>query len=284
MKIVAGLGTIEDYEAYAEAGADELFIGYVPYNWQKNYELAMPLNRREVSFVNVNVGSQSEMEILAKKVDKYKIPVTIAINALNYNPKLYPEIINIVEECKEYGFERFIVADMGLLLALQSYFEVDSKIKNSRIKIHASGEIGEMNSYLISMLRELGVNRIIYHRGARLKDIKSMIEKNPDMEHEVFYMNENCHFTGGYCNSIHCDELIPMCKMPYCTDLKSENEYGLHNSDDYCFYKENSIIRHVSNLSQIGVTHIKIVGRGASDDRMIECIKSARKEIEGCQR
>ena len=35
MKIIAGLGSVDEYIPYVQAGADELFCGYVPYNWTK---------------------------------------------------------------------------------------------------------------------------------------------------------------------------------------------------------------------------------------------------------
>ena len=68
MKITAGLGSVDDYLPYVEAGADEFFCGYVPYEWMKNGGLTYPLNRREVLYYNVQIGSESEMEILAALV------------------------------------------------------------------------------------------------------------------------------------------------------------------------------------------------------------------------
>ena len=35
MKITAGLGSIDEYERFVQAGADEFFCGYVPYKWTK---------------------------------------------------------------------------------------------------------------------------------------------------------------------------------------------------------------------------------------------------------
>lgn len=46
MKIVAGLGSIDEYIPYVLAGADELFCGYVPYNWTKKYGTVLPLKRQ----------------------------------------------------------------------------------------------------------------------------------------------------------------------------------------------------------------------------------------------
>ena len=48
MKIVAGLGSVDEYIRFCKAGADELFAGYVPYEWNKKYGTVLPLNRREV--------------------------------------------------------------------------------------------------------------------------------------------------------------------------------------------------------------------------------------------
>lgn len=45
MKIVAGLGTVDEYIRFAEAGADEFFCGYVPYEWSREYGTALALNR-----------------------------------------------------------------------------------------------------------------------------------------------------------------------------------------------------------------------------------------------
>lgn len=42
MKIVAGLGSIDEYERFIQAGADEFFAGYVPYDWSRAYGTVIP--------------------------------------------------------------------------------------------------------------------------------------------------------------------------------------------------------------------------------------------------
>ena len=56
----------------------------------------MPLNRREVFYYNVQISSISDMKILRKMVDKYKVPVTITFNSLYYTEHQYNEIIIII--------------------------------------------------------------------------------------------------------------------------------------------------------------------------------------------
>ncbi len=282
MKIIAGLGSIDDYDAYADAGADELFIGYVPYEWLIKYEQTMPLNRREVSFANVNIGSYSELEILAEKVRRRGVPVSIAFNGLNYSPQSYMTIINIIRECIKLDMRDIIVADIGLLVHLKENDLCD------KVNIHISGEFGRMNSYEIKALQDFDIKRIIYPRGTNIEDIVAMSDSFKELEHEVFFMNEKCHFEGAYCNSLHCDELVPMCRMPYVISTLTD---GL-DSDDIDSH-EDKIDSLVGNngfdgcglcalklLESSNVTHLKIVGRGAVFEDMIRSISIARKAVE----
>lgn len=72
MKITVGLGSIDEYERFVQAGADEFFCGYVPFSWAEKYGTVMPLNRREVLCCNVQLGAYSELEILSRMVKNIK--------------------------------------------------------------------------------------------------------------------------------------------------------------------------------------------------------------------
>ena len=85
MKIVAGLGSIDEYERFVKAGADEFFCGYVPYSWSKKYGTVLPLNRREVLCYNVQLGAFEELRILAAMIKKYGKPVHLTFNSLYYS-------------------------------------------------------------------------------------------------------------------------------------------------------------------------------------------------------
>ena len=92
MKIVAGLGSIDEYIKFAEAGADEFFCGYVPYSWSQKYGTVLPLNRREVLCYNVQLGAFSELEILSGMMKSAKnqsiLPSTPCIISRNNIQKL----------------------------------------------------------------------------------------------------------------------------------------------------------------------------------------------------
>ena len=115
MKIVAGLGSIDEYIPYVEAGADEFFCGYVPYSWTKKYGALLPLNRREVLCSNVQLGAFSELEILVAMIRKYKKPVHLTFNSLYYIPEQYPELLILLYGVCPLDLIVFIVADPALL-------------------------------------------------------------------------------------------------------------------------------------------------------------------------
>ena len=98
MELTAGLGSVDDYIRYIEAGADECFCGYIPYAWDRKYGTVLSLNRREVRCCSVQLGAFSELEILAAMVRAYQKPVQLTFNSLYYLPQQYPEIAEIIQK------------------------------------------------------------------------------------------------------------------------------------------------------------------------------------------
>ena len=209
MKIVAGLGSIDHYKDLAEAGADEVFCGVVPYEWNKKYGSLFPLNRREVLYYNVQICSLEEMKILKKMMDVYKVPVNITFNYLYYLEEQYEMIYEIMKELINIGFNEFIIADISLILYLNK--------RSLKYNIHLRGECAEINRLSIDFFNQLNISRYIFHRKNTIDDIKSCISNNEkrDIQYEAFILNERCHYTGGFCSSFHCDELEHLCKLPY---------------------------------------------------------------------
>ena len=266
MKIVAGLGSIDEYIPYVLAGADELFCGYVPYNWTKKYGTVLPLNRREVLAYNVQLGSFSELEILSAMIRKYRKPVHIAMNSLYYIPEQYEEIADIVKQCMKIGFDSFILADPALILYLRQ--------KGISCEIHLSGEVGEMNREAIKVFREMGIGRIIFHRKNTVASMRQMIEavNAEKLEFEAFALNELCQFTGAFCNSLHCDEMGYLCRTTYWGDAEMEEQ-------QYLCGKSGCALCALPQLEAAGITHLKLVGRGNYVEDMIRDIRNLKAAL-----
>lgn len=294
LKMTAGMGTADDYVIFAKAGADEVFCGFVPAEWNLKFGNMQPLNRREVLFYHVQIGSYQEMRILKRMQEKYKIPVAVTFNALYYTEPQIVCILSMMKKLVEIGFKDFIICDMGLLLAM--------KREKLDCNIHISGEIGEWNRYTLELLQQICSNedekntgqsniylkRIIFHRKNTLADMQFIIKYgkglNPDMEFEAFFLNEMCHFTGGFCNSIHCDEMVHMCQMPYeLVSVREEVDVGVESVDcevwDEIPGESGCGFCALWRLAEIGITHLKIVGRGKSISYMEKDVENVRKAI-----
>lgn len=300
MKIVSGLGSADEYEALVQAGADELFCGYVPAAWQRKYGNLNSLNRREVRYYHVQIGSFEEMRILAKKKEKWGIPVSITLNSLYYSKEQYKEICEIIERCMAIGFDTFIIADPALILYLRE--------RQTPCKIHISGEMSEINSLMLQNFLPYDIKRIIFHRKNSFEDMQSCIAsvqnkfaKNPlavskesgisrtVTEFEAFLMNEMCHFTGGYCNSLHCDELCHICQVPYVLGRREDNRKDLLSAceelpiqipdDDYIPGATGCGLCALWELREAGITHLKLVGRGNYAEYMQRDVAAVKQAL-----
>ena len=310
MKITAGLGSIDDYPRYVRAGADELFCGYVPFSWSEKYGTVLPLNRREVLNYNVQIGSFSELEILANMVQKYQKPVHLAFNSLYYRPEQYEEIAQIIQQCRSIGFDSYILADPALLVYLRKE-KIDCEV-------HLSGDLGTVNSAMTEVFAKEYPKRIIFQRKNTISEMRAVIrhitaqkeaarkEWTYPTEFEAFALNELCQFSGAFCNSLHCDEMGYLCRVPYWKKPMSLSESKLEkqeknrpgenisisewdsaselmnpvSEDGYLCGATGCGLCTLKQLSDAGITHLKLVGRGNYTDFMERDIRNLRRTLE----
>ena len=119
------------------------------------------------------------------------------------------------------------------------------------------------------------------------------------MEFEAFVLNEMCQFTGAFCNSLHCDELGYLCRVPYWLGtvrngeavpekIKALQEQAWDQEPDLKAYDESGYLCGETGcglcalyqLKQAGITHLKLVGRGNYVDHMEKDIRNLRKALE----
>ncbi len=279
MKITAGLGHVDDYPAYIHAGADEVFCGYVPDRWYEKYGMDSPLNRREVRYAHAQIGGRNELLVLRSMIDDLGAPAILTLNALSYLPEQYPIVTDIVGQCFSDGFSEFIVADPALL------YYLNSQIPD--IRVHLSGESFTMNPEALSLFDFPTVKRIIFHRHLSVSEIrKCILSAKHCSEFEAFVLNERCHFHGALCASVHCDELSPICRLPYLLgSLSSDASWSTRkmDQDPEVFSSTGCGLCALYDLDHSGITHLKIVGRGNSPENMIRDIQMVKKATTCCE-
>ena len=120
-------------------------------------------------------------------------------------------------------------------------------------------------------------------------------------EYEAFILNELCHFSGAFCNSLHCDELTHLCRVPYElgnlhkkeetdaaqkdvaeTDrIQGKEGKGLPlDEDGYLTGSTGCGLCALYRMKQVGITHLKQVGRGNYTDFMEKDIRQLRKALD----
>ncbi len=278
MKITAGIGSTDAYIPCVQAGADELFCGYVPADWMEKYGIFLPLNRREVLYYPVQIGSRSELQILNSMKEMYGVPVSITLNSLYYTPEQYPILADYIQQCVTDGFSSFIVADMALIIYLYEQ-GIDRQIQ-----LHISGELSEINHLTIEQCRKLGAKRIIFHRKTTLADMQTCVNTQPELEYEAFVLNEMCHFHGAFCSSLHCDELPHACLIPYRLG-------GVHSSLAYeeetpdtpersCVGQSGCGLCALWRMREAGISYGKLVSRGNFLEDTVRDIRAFRTALD----
>ena len=192
------------------------------------------------------------------------------------------------------GFANFIIADPALMLYLRQ--------QKINCGIHLSGETAEVNRGMLEQMLPFGIRRVIFHRKNSLEDMQSCIkEADFPHEYEAFILNELCHFSGAFCNSLHCDELTHLCRVPYElgnlhkkeetdaaqkdvaeTDrIQGKEGKGLPlDEDGYLTGSTGCGLCALYRMKQVGITHLKLVGRGNYTDFMEKDIRQLRKALD----
>ena len=163
------------------------------------------------------------------------------------------------------------------------------------------------------------ISRIIFPRKMRPKDMavvaQACAKRSPgleNMKYEAFALNELCQFSGAFCNSLHCDEMGYLCRVPYRVGVgKSQRKDsilidhkewdGTASSREYTsearqcgdtwdspesdfdapiLGESGCGLCALYDLGQAGITHLKIVGRGNHPDRMVEDIRAMKRALE----
>jgi len=237
------------------------------------------------------------MKILREKVKRLGVPVTITFNSLTYSPNQIRLIVGYIRELAELGFRDVIVADWNLILTLLR--------EQVACNLHLSGEVGEWNRETLRLLsmemhgEACRITRIIFLRKNTIAEMKRLVSAGLELglcsEFEAFLMNERCHYTGGFCNSLHADEMLHLCQLEYRLAPVEETAFEAKHRDEDDEGEATSEQSGESvdgemlgtsgcglcalwQLRDAGITHLKIVGRGASAEcvaRDVSAVKQA---------
>ena len=295
-RIAAPFHTKDAIKSLKEAGADELYCGYVGRELSEKWPLAFNiLNRRGEGHSFEDYDHFREATETART---HGMPVHVTLNGL-YTPEQYPLLYKLAKSIDQLeGVQGLIVADVGFLLFLKRH--------HFKTEIHMSTGGTCFNASTLKFYENLGVKRVILDRQLTSEEIKAMMARsNTKSDIEVFIVNEPCGgFIDGFCTFSHCLENGEKTKIS--KNVLLYEAYNVEQHPKGCdFYKRACVGEHCEkidaatlrkmrmrpkssfvdlkslgcgvcglyDLKNFPVKSLKIVGRGVSEAHTVQSIK-----------
>ncbi|MDD4909366.1 MAG: U32 family peptidase [Candidatus Omnitrophica bacterium] len=215
------------------AGADELYCGYVDEEWERRWPSEFhTVNRRGRGASFSNTADFREAVLEAENLD---MPVFVTMNGL-YTEEQYPWLFNTIDMLSRYrAVSGIILADMGLMLAL--------KKRKYPKKIHISTGAAVFNHNAVDFFSCMGADRVILDRQLDTDELREIISRRRSLtEIEIFVFYTACLFIDGYCSFLHClDNARP--------DPLDKKGMICHSYDAGPFHKGCDIIKYAYSSS-----------------------------------
>lgn len=295
MEITSPISHVDEIEPLVAAGARELYCGVVPSNWVAQFNTGA-VNRRYFS----NLPSLSELEKAVTIAHGLGAQLFLVLNAQHYGTDQLDALVKLGDSFHKMGGDAVIVADLTLIVALREQVP--------DLGIHVSSVASCRNSAAVSFYRDLGVRRVILPRDVTLDEIEVIARGVPDIEIEVFILNDGCVFEEGVCHTIHLPKKLggPICVDSYQFEYVGATGKALppraarrllENDEDYkrwlwyrfgCGFSTTEEgypygpcgLCAIHRLREAGVASIKIAGREGATERKIKSVEMVHQVLD----
>ncbi len=273
MRIISPVDNLKETRSLLQAGADELYGGYLPVEWD-DYSLAASLNQR--TFSSAQIASEEELSEIIALVKAHECRFALTLNAPFYTDEQLPLLVEYVDRMVSLGIDSLILADPGLLRLL--------KKRHTHLEYHASTLAHLTNAGAVRFMTEQGVQRVVLPRHLTVADMASIIRQVPDVQCDAFLLVGKCPNSEGLCTFHHSSpEKIWPCEIPYEIAVLADRasprlQQAMHRQSSW----SASNRRHgcglcaIPHLRDAGVHGLKLVGRGAPTAQKIRNITLTR--------
>jgi len=300
MKILAPLSDVSEVAALAHAGADEFFCGLFPEGWFERWGRAAWPNRRGPGPANIeHLDDLARLAdaVHAQQNDGDPLPLFVAMNQQFYSDEQAEFLLEQARTIASRGAaDAIIVTDPGLIRLLRRELP--------QLPIFASTVTVALNAESALFLQELGCERIIVSRHLHLEELAQMQAALPDVQLEVFLLNDNCYFEEGFCSTAHA---LPgfgvYCMTPWEFEVTIDDQSLLEDPEekerwDFLIEEHLELQRSLSHrgygqgetslplgpcglcaipeLIDLGIHSGKIVGREAGLYRKLRSVQAVR--------
>lgn len=252
MEILSPAGSMEALYAAVQSGADAVYIGGTEFSARR-------------SAANFTL---SDIETALKYCHIRGVKLHVAANIL-IKEKEKERFLEYIGKLNEIGVDAVIIQDIGMAEKVRQMYP--------DLAIHASTQMTVTNLSGALELQKMGFSRIVLARELSRTAIKKICE-NVRIETEVFAHGALCMCYSGQClfssiiggRSGNRGMCAQPCRLPY--ELDGNTGYFL-SPKDLC------MIDYLKELSELGVTSLKIEGR-LKRKEYVACVTRLYKKYE----
>lgn len=276
MRIISPVDNFAEAAMLMQAGADELYGGYVPENWAR-YGLAASLNQR--TFSGAQITTESELSDVISQVHDQGGTFSLTLNAPFYTDEQIPLLLDYVAQMVHLGIDGLILADPGLLRTLKG--------RHPELEYHASTLAHLSNAGAVKFMVSQGFQRVVLPRHLTVADMGSIVRQVPDVSFDAFFLVGKCPNTEGLCTFHHssADKIWP-CEISYdiqplyepANDVLTaamQNQGGWAETNR----RHGCGLCAVPHLKEAGLSGLKLVGRGAPAVQKVRNISLAKEFV-----
>lgn len=263
VKIVELLSPAKDMISLSSAiknGANSVYVGLDGYNMR----------------ANIANFSLEEISVAATLCHQTGVKLYVCINT-SLNEGEIEKLKFNMPKIKDSGADAVIVSDLGAVKIA----------RDSEMEVHMSVQANISNSESLTVLKELGVNRIILSRELPIQTIQEIAVNSP-MELEVFVHGAMCVAVSGRCflssylynKSANCGECLQPCRKEWKIISEDDEEFILGEKNfsstgntmetrpttHIMSPRDLCMIEHIPPLIESGVKVFKIEGRARPAD------------------
>ena len=271
MELLAPAGTMENFMAALESGADAIYLGGKVFNARAHA-------------ANFGIDELREAVRLAHILD---VSVYVTVNILIGDTEL-GELENYLKDLDSIGVDAIIVQDLAVA-------EIAKRVAPN-LPLHLSTQANTLNSEAALFWHEQGIERIVLARELTLSQIAQMRRKLPEtLELEAFVHGAMCVSYSGRClfsnyidgRDSNRGECVQPCRWSYeIRERGNDGEYFtvvadrkgsfILNSRDMC------MAEHLNEVIDSGIISLKIEGRMKSILYVATVVNAYRMALDGC--
>lgn len=254
MNIMCPVSCVKAAELFAKMGAKEIYVGVSCEEFGMKLVTFTGRTNKLCTGENVQLSDFHELKKVVKICHDNNMLVNFTANVRNLSENLKEEYLEYVDKAVRCGVDAIIVGSiLGLILLKDKY----------SIPLHASTFFYPFNKYNVDFFNEFGVKRIILPTALSISEIEEIIkyidEKGYDMTVEVFG-HFGCSNINGRCNIFNDPPSI--CRGQY--TVYDKNNQIIAKNISLIDAGKDCTICSIKELERIGVTSLKIMGRGLS--------------------